>query len=78
MKKFEDIKTEDIEITKINMEHGYVAIIWNVKGFGFGLVEFCFRDGKLVVDAETLCSNEDKEFIEKLMMRFIQKAEVVG
>jgi hypothetical protein len=78
MKKFEDIKTEDIEITSINMEHGYLAIHWNIKGFGFGLVEFCFRDGKLAADTETLCSNEDKEFIEKLMTRFIQKAEVVG
>jgi len=78
MKKFEDIKTEDIEITSINMEHGYLAIHWNIKGFGFGMTEFFFRDGKLAADTETLCSKDDKEFIEKLMTRFIQKAEVVG
>ena len=78
MKKFEDIKTEDIEITKINMGHGYVGIYWDIKGFGFGMTEFFFRNGKLAVDTETLCSKDDKEFIEKLMTRFIQKAEVVG
>lgn len=78
MKEFKDIKTEDIEITKINMEHGYVGIHWDIKGFGFGMTEFFFRDGKLAADTETLCSNEDKEFIEKLMTRFVQKAEVVG
>lgn len=71
-----------IEITGVDAyeftnENGLIVNWQSV--IGWGQAEFTFeRDGKILVDTEKMCNNDDKEFLHQLMKAFVDKCEVIG
>ncbi len=71
MKK--EIIINDVELD-CTFGNGFV-LNWD-SNVGFGQLTFIQDRGTLKVETETMCSNEDKEFIKLVLDKFIEKLEV--
>lgn len=54
---------------------GGIRIEWT-SDLGFGQYDIQVRGGKIVANSETMDSNEDKEFLRKLLSLIADKADV--
>jgi hypothetical protein len=77
-----NLEIDDIEVWKPknpekNMHRGLIRIRWN-SSIGFGEYDLCKDgNGNWVGYSETMDSNEDKDFIKKLMELFIERLTII-
>ena len=70
----EEIVVDDVELD-CTFENGFI-LNWD-SNIGFGQLTFIDDNGELKVQTETMCNNEDKEFIHLVLNKFIEKLKVI-
>lgn len=70
----EEIIVDDVELDS-TFENGFI-LNWD-SNIGFGQLTFINDNGNLKVQTETMCDENDKEFIHLVLNKFIEKLEVI-
>ena len=72
----------DIDVTSVEayeLSDIDMLIINYNSAIGWGQAVFTFeRDGKILVETEKMCNNDNKEFLYQLMKALVDKCEVIG
>lgn len=60
-----------------NGEYQGFCVEWGCENIGFGEVTFLFdKDGKVSIESEHMCNDQDKTFVHELMEYLINNATV--
>ncbi len=76
------VKNYDIDVTSVEayeLSDIDMLIVNYNSAIGWGQSVFTFEmDGKILVETEKMCNNDNKEFLYQLMKAFVDKCEVIG
>jgi hypothetical protein len=73
------VDVDDIDFWGENeITNGGMGIYWS-GNIGFGQLDiYKDKDGKYIVDTECMSTNDDKEFINLIFSKLIEKINVIG
>lgn len=63
-----------------NPDYNGIRISWSAANIGFGSCDVVFSDfrgQKMYAETETMCDNDDKEFLKALFMDIVDQIDVI-
>ena len=76
MKRKNGINEINLEIENVEVCKDFIRISWS-SDIGFGEYDLIKEDDEWCAMSECMDSNEDKEFIEKLLQLFVKKLNII-